>query len=167
MLVGVAIISVLLALMTSVGPLPAFGLLLLALSIVAHVAGNALGTRLRENGSRPLDGKPGEPVFSLTAQRPPVAAADFAPTTRLGAKHPLGWLVIVATGLGIVLGASLGGVFLAWLCWERITLVGMICGAAASGALGGFGGFLVCSFVRTAAGPCSGHRRSANVTTHW
>ena len=51
---GMAALSALFAAMTWVGPLAAFGLVLLALSIVAHVAGNALGTRLRENGSRPL-----------------------------------------------------------------------------------------------------------------
>ena len=41
--------------MKFVGPLGAFALTLLILSVVAHVSGNALGTRLRNFGDLPVD----------------------------------------------------------------------------------------------------------------
>lgn len=145
---GMTALSVLFAAMTWVGPLAAFGLVLLALSIVAHVAGNAIGTRLRENGSRPLPGEVGRPEFLTRKPGSQVKACECAPATRLGGRHPLGWLIIVATIAAFLLGGLAGGVFLAWLCWEKSTVVSILCGAAASGALGGFGGFLVSSFFR-------------------
>jgi hypothetical protein len=167
LLIGVAILSALLALMTSTGPLAAFGLLLLTLSIVAHVAGNAIGTRLRENGSRPLETEDAPPESRRAKTQTPLPEADFAPATRLSARHPLGWIVLVAVGLGSVLGGAVGGAFLAWLCWERITLGSVACGAAASAALGGFAGFLLASFAREllrahfdAVGAEAGHHNS-------
>ena len=147
MLAGVAVVCILLAAMKWVGPLAGFGLLFLALSIVAHVAGNAIGTRLRENGSRPLPGESGGAIpRSKRYARP--AAGDYAPATRLAARHPLGWLIVLTTGLAVLLGALAGGAFLAWFNWERTSLVSISVGALASGALGGFGGFLVSSFLR-------------------
>jgi fatty acid desaturase len=148
MLLAVALLSVLLALMTSVGPLAAFGLLLLTLSIIAHVAGNAIGTRLRENGSRPLEAEPVPSESRRAKTKVPLPRGDFAPATRLSAQHPLGWIVLAAFATGVIVGGSAGGGFLAWLCWERITPVSVACGAAASGALGGFAGFLISSFAR-------------------
>ena len=145
---GMTALSVLFAAMTWVGPLAALGLVLLALSIVAHVAGNAIGTRLRENGSRPLAGEIGGPEFLKRKPGSPVAAGDCAPATRLGGRHPLGWLIVVVTVAAFLLGGISGGAFQAWLCWEKSTVVSILCGAAASGALGGFGGFLVSSFFR-------------------
>jgi len=147
MLLAVAIVSVLIALMTSVGPLAAFGILLLVLSIIAHVAGNALGTRLRENGNRPLEAEPENVAARRAKTQTPLPSADFAPDTRLGGRHALGWTTIAAVLVGGLFGAGLGGTFLAWLCWDKATTVGIVCGAAASGALGGFAGFLLGSFI--------------------
>lgn len=162
---GMTALSILFAAMTWVGPLAAFGLLLLFLSIVAHVAGNAIGTRLREIGSRPLAEKGGGPDYLKRKPGSPVFAGECAPATRLGSHHPLGWLIVVATASAFVVGGLAGGAFLAWLCWEKSTLVSILCGAAASAALGGFGGFLVSSFVRElsrahaqAAGEAGQHR---------
>jgi hypothetical protein len=134
--------------MTSVGPLAAFGLLLLTLSIIAHIAGNAIGTRLRESGSRQLEAEPVTSESRRAKTKAPLPRGDFAPATRLSAQHPLGWIVLAAIAAGVIVGGSAGGGFLTWLCWERMTLVSMACGAAASAALGGFAGFLVSSFAR-------------------
>lgn len=145
---GMTALSVLFAAMTWVGPLAAFGLLLLFLSIVAHVAGNSIGTRLRENGSRRLAGDHID--FDNQRRKPgsPLVVGDCAPATTLSSRHPLGWLIVVATAAAFLVGGIVGGTFLAWLCWEKSTLVSILCGAAASAALGGFGGFLVSSFAR-------------------
>src|SRR5688572_726592 len=71
-------------------PLWVAALVLLALSIFAHVAGNAIGTRLREIGNR-KDNR----AFDLQPQasREP----RFAPVTRLGQRQRLGWPIVIAT----------------------------------------------------------------------
>ena len=110
---GMTALSILFAAMTWVGPLAALGLLLLFLSIVAHVAGNAIGTRLREIGSRPRAETGGAPDFLKRKPGSRVSAGECAPATRLGSHHPLGWLIVVATAIAFVLGGVAGGAFLA------------------------------------------------------
>jgi hypothetical protein len=55
LLAAVAAICAVLAAIKFVGPLGAFALVLFVLSVLAHISGNALGTRLRACGDQPVD----------------------------------------------------------------------------------------------------------------
>ncbi|HEX5103780.1 MAG TPA: hypothetical protein VFV87_08225 [Pirellulaceae bacterium] len=120
-------------------------LVLLALSIVAHVAGNAIGTRLRELGSlkdnRAFDLKPearGEP--------------RFAPVTRLGLKQSLGWPLVIATAAGIVLGGLGGGLWTLAASRGPIEPAAAALGAIAFAALGGIAAFATVGFTQALTG---------------
>src|SRR5688500_12390165 len=80
LLLLVTLCAVLLAANQWLGASTVAGIVLLLLSIFAHVAGNAIGTRLRE-----LGGKPGDRQVDSTAERLR-AQAQFAPVTRLDRK---------------------------------------------------------------------------------
>src|SRR5947209_1275592 len=94
----------LLALRQWLDPIAIAGIAFLAISIFCHVAGNCLGTRLREIGDRPdLVSDP-----STAASRQP-RAQDFAPVTQLSRRHSLGWTIVIASSIGITSGAIGGG----------------------------------------------------------
>ncbi len=116
-------------------------LALFGLAIFAHVAGNALGTRLRNHGNVRVDAGP--------APRPRIASEEhFAPATRLSEHHRLGWWMWVMTGLGALLGACAGGAFLAAVNWERATVANVSLAASSCAVLGGLLGFWTGSFAQ-------------------
>ena len=56
----VAVLCLLLGSLKAFGPLFALAVLLLMLTLFAHVAGNAMGTRLRQEGNRTAQQSPGQ-----------------------------------------------------------------------------------------------------------
>ena len=85
-------------------------LVLLALAVIGHVAGNALGTRLRQNGSRPVD----EEGLDLPSAKPwprALSPDEFAPATQLSRRSSLGRPIFVATVLGTIAGGIGGGLW--------------------------------------------------------
>jgi hypothetical protein len=144
-LLAVTACAVLAALSRWVSPLALVGLVFLILTIIAHVAGNAIGTRLRELGSKPDDEEKGAALRGFR-RRP--RAADFAPATRLGERRGLGWPILIAT-LGGVFAGGLGGA--AWTLLASRGPVGPLniaVGAVAFAVLGGIASFAAFGFVQ-------------------
>lgn len=141
---GVAILCVLLTALTLVGPLGAFALTMLILSVLAHVSGNALGMRLRDCGDQPVD-EHDRPL----ARVPHYDRGVNMPLTppRLSQHRRLGLVLTAIVALAMSLGAG-GG---AWWTIESQnpppTAQDIFLAAAAFGVLGGIWGLIAGGFV--------------------
>jgi hypothetical protein len=126
-------------------PIWVAALVLLALSIFAHVAGNAIGTRLREIGSR-KDNR----AFDLQ----PGARGEprFAPATRLGQRQRLGWPIVIATFTGIILGGIGGGLWSILTASREMPIAAIGLGVIAFAALGGILAFATVGFTQVLLG---------------
>ncbi len=117
---------------------------LLGLGIFAHVAGNVLGTRLRQRG----------PASMPVASRGRVGAADgsvtdhFAPSTRLSHRERVSRTLLVLSILGALGGAIVGGGLLAVLNWEKATVANVTLAVLSCAVLGGLLGFWLSSFLK-------------------
>ncbi|MFM7291346.1 MAG: hypothetical protein ACKO6B_08950 [Planctomycetia bacterium] len=109
-------------------------------SVAMHVAGNAIGTRLREETDRDLAGR-----RDLPLQQPALPAAK---PTHLESRSSLGALVPVSAGIGAACGGLAGTVALLWL--TASSPAGAVLGGASSAVVGGLFGFLGASFVEIA-----------------
>jgi hypothetical protein len=116
----------------------------LLLCVLAHVAGNAMGTRLRDIGSQPVAGS--ERSFARAAPR------DFAPDSKLREKRSLGKPIVVITVCGAALSGILGGLGLAWLTDGRSTWTVHAMGIGACVVLGTIWTFAAVSFVQVTFG---------------
>ncbi len=108
-----------------------------AASVAAHVAGNALGTRLRDATDRHLRARRrrGDAPPPL-----PAAAPAFLET-----RTSLGRLVPVSVAIGAVCGGTAGALALGWM--TRATAAGAVLGGVSSAVVGGLFGFLLASFI--------------------
>src|SRR5687767_10127728 len=77
LLVGIGVLSTLFAISHYFGTYGAAIAMLFGLCVVAHVVGNALGTKLRDFGDTPVEAD-GSPARRLPVHRK-LTAADFAP----------------------------------------------------------------------------------------
>jgi hypothetical protein len=145
----ITLLAVLFSLVNVVHPLMMAGLVLLTLLIAAHVAGNAIGTRLREIGDRPVT-KEGQAIPRRRFY-PQVDQRSFAPPTDLARRISLGLPILIVTAAGILAGGIAGGLW-GYLAagsggWLHIAI-----GAVAFGFLGGFGSFAAFSFAQVLLG---------------
>jgi len=140
----VTVLCVIFAVATEFSAYGSLVLILLVLAIAAHIAGGVLGTRLRANGDVPLD-EDGQRVAPSVPRA--LEKADFAPTTRLGVRKAPAVTLIVATGVGALLGSGLLGTSLAWLYRDHISILNVVVALVAWGVLGGFFGFLGGGFL--------------------
>ncbi|NBW95268.1 MAG: hypothetical protein EBR28_00690 [Planctomycetia bacterium] len=106
-------------------------------SLAAHVAGNALGTRMRDATDRDLARHAGIRVW------PTVLPA--AGTTHLERTGGLGRLAAVSATIGAVSGAVIGAAAL--VTCTTCSWAGAALGGLSSGVIGGLFGFLGASFV--------------------
>ena len=106
-------------------------------SAAAHVAGNALGTKMRDATDRDL-----AQGMGLRAWPTAVPAAD---PTHLERSGSLGRLVPVSASIGAVCGAALGTAAL--VAWTSCSWAGAAIGGLSSAVIGGLFGFLGASFV--------------------
>lgn len=106
-------------------------------SAAAHVAGNALGTKMRDATDRDLARGMG-----LRAWPTAVPTAD---PTHLERSSSLGRLVPVSASIGAVCGAVLGAAAL--VAWTDCSWAGAAIGGLSSAVIGGLFGFLGASFV--------------------
>lgn len=113
----------------------------LAVLISAHVIGNALGTRLRDEVSPQLNPKPSMPP-------PFVRARVLAVERRLHERTPLGRLIYGISAGAALVGAVLGGLAMGF--WTSASLAGWLVGTLSSALLGAFFGFLLASFLEMA-----------------
>lgn len=146
MLVVVSVLCVLFAAFAGVGAHLALGLLLIVLSIAAHLAGAALGNQLRDHGSRPLHSPDGTDDAGPRRRQP--NATDFAPQTNLGERKSLGWPLLIGSSVGGVFGLLLGGIWITIQFADRATPGVFAVGGLACGLLGAFAAFLAVSFCQ-------------------
>lgn len=108
----------------------------LAASVAMHVAGNAIGTRLRERTDR-----------ELTVSDRPVAAAVLPTHSpgRLERSESLGRLVPVSAAIGGVIGGVVGTAALSVLV--KSSMAGAALGGVSSAVIGALVGFLLASAV--------------------
>lgn len=147
----VTVLCVVFAVWASWGALAALGLLFLLLTIGAHVAGNAIGTRLRG-----ADAAPGE-----TPRRPRVEIRA-APTTQLSEHRSFPVVLGGLTIAGMVLGGGFGGAALAHSLWERSTAASIAVGVLASAMLGGMAFLALGGFAYVAWGAIGQAHREAS-----
>jgi hypothetical protein len=106
-------------------------------SVAMHVAGNAIGTRLREATDHDLALR----RETFTEQAPLPASGP----THLERRSSLGRLVPVSAGIGAVCGGTAGTLSLLWL--TASSPAGALLGGGSSAVVGALLGFLGASFV--------------------
>ena len=114
------------------------GAAVVAASIAAHVAGNALGTKLRDATDRDLASRRrGMPrgIAPIPATKP----------THLEIRTSLGRLVPVSAAIGAACGGLAGTIALA--LFTQASGAGAVLGGVSSAVIGGLFGFLLASFV--------------------
>jgi hypothetical protein len=148
MLVAVALCGVLFALLRWLDPIAVAAIAFLAASLFCHVAGNAIGTRLREIGDHPDGHGIDRPAPGIRRPQP----QDFAPATRLGQRQSLGWSIIIAVSMGVASGAIGGGLWTFLAGRGHVALLSIAVGVIAFAVLGGIAAFAVVAFVQVLAG---------------
>jgi hypothetical protein len=106
-------------------------------SVAAHVAGNAIGTRLRDEADQ-------RRWYHPSAEVPP-PLPPRSPPTRLEQRQSLGRLVPVSACIGAVCGGTIGAASL-WTL-TACSLAGATLGGLSSAVIGGLLGFLGASFI--------------------
>lgn len=144
LMLGMALLSVLFAGISAIGPGWSILIGWCVALIAVHIAGNAWGTR---NKARTAEPHPDDAI-SLRPRTAPAAA--FAPTTRLSDNTGPGmWMLTLAC-----LGAAAGGAVGSYLLWKPHSVptfyVGYVVGVASASIVGGFLGYLTGSFLEIA-----------------
>jgi hypothetical protein len=140
MFLVVAILGVLFAVMGLIGPLASAGLLLVLAVVGLHVAGNVVGTTLRDNA----------PTLPTNDRRPPVTREPIVlerdpPRPRLSERTGLGRFNRLCAGLGAVAGSAIGSSILEYS--GDISVRGIVVGFISSGVLGAIFGLLFGCFL--------------------
>jgi hypothetical protein len=107
-------------------------------SVAMHVAGNAIGTRLREATDHDL-------ALRRNTSLPAAAPLPASGPTHLERRSSLGRLVPISAGIGAACGGTAGTLSLLWL--TASSPAGALLGGGSSAVVGGLLGFLVASFV--------------------
>jgi hypothetical protein len=131
---------------------------LLALLVAAHVAGNAIGTRLR--GDATASNRNGVCGMGAPGQNGQARLPEIRPfETRLWARSPLYrtmWRFVIA---GAFAGGTVGGAWLVGTHGREMTWPGALLGCLSLGMLGALFAFLAGSFwrvMREALGEATG-----------
>ena len=137
----VTCLCVLFTVMATLGAVWSAALLMLLLLVAAHVAGNAIGTSLRDRAvtERRESNEPPPKVLR------PRIRSDSPPANRLQDKQPLERLMLLVAILGGLVGAVFGGVLVTDAYRDRITVAAVVFGTIASGVIGALVGFVVAS----------------------
>jgi hypothetical protein len=137
--------AVIFALSNWLTPIALAGVVMLVLSVIAHVLGNAIGTRLRELGSKSrMEEKQPSPGQRLA--RP--GAGDFAPVTRLSQRHSLGWPIVIGTAAGTLAGGVGGGIWTVTHTYGGPDIFSIAVGVLAFAVLNGIAAFVIVGFVQ-------------------
>ncbi len=155
---GITAISLVLAVMVSVGVVGTLGLLLFLLLIAAHVAGNSLGTRLRDGGDAPLDTRPSRAIVAQTMRNAP----HIPPPQRLCEHKSLPRSLFGLALLGALVTGYLGGRTLSHT-YPDAPRSAIIVAHLSSAVLGAFAVFILTSFLAVARQAfCEAHAESEN-----
>jgi hypothetical protein len=160
LMAAVALCGVFFAVLSYAGSHVTALLVLFALAVLAHVAGNAIGTRLRECG----DARLGEEGAAETGseQSRQAARSAFAPASRLRQRASLGPAILVITVVGTLLCGAGGGYGFFLLADRPVALANVVFGALAAAVLGGIWTFIAASFVKVAGSAIWQAARDAN-----
>ena len=138
-------ISLILAANSAFGGFAAAIIALFLLAVFAHIAGNWLGTQLRDLGNasrqeRQMNESPGRLERKLGRD-------DFAAATQLGTQQPIPLWVKVSVLVGALAGC-VGGVALV-LLWNvgPVPVLGLLFGALAFAVLGAIWSFALGAFL--------------------
>ena len=105
-------------------------------SLAMHVAGNAIGTRMREATDRDLSRThKGTSVIDVPASCP----------SHLERHSRTGWLLPISVSIGGLIGGASGAIALSLM--TSSSFAGTLLGGLSSAVLGGIFGFLIASFV--------------------
>ncbi len=143
MFAGVTAICVLFALMGTVGAAGGVFIALLVVLILAHVIGNAVGTRLRDDADRQIrkELERRQETSRLSAIPPPTnatAPVKLHENTRVGPE-------MIAVG---IVGATAGGLFGLCSLWHVATGLGVTIGATSTAIIAGLFSFAAASFIQ-------------------
>lgn len=137
------------------GPAYAAVVILTMLSIFAHVAGAALGGRLRSShdvvpkSSEEDNDEAQDEIESRLVQPMEAQTSDFAPQTQLSEHRPLKLEPIYYfVGTGAVFCALAASVILTWYMWDDLAIVNVLFGAISAAMIGGLFGFLTGSLYQ-------------------
>ncbi len=141
---AITCLGVAFALLETIGMAASCALLLGGSLIGLHVAGNVLGTTFRDNA--PVASE--QPPDALLSHISPEIfnQADRRSVSSLYRRARQGPIIYVATAAGAIVGSIMGDLFLT--NYAHTSSRGLILGAASSGVLGGFFGFLYGCFLR-------------------
>ncbi|MCA9163755.1 MAG: hypothetical protein KDA41_04855 [Planctomycetales bacterium] len=146
LLLAIALLGAILASGKVVGVYGTFWIVVFALAVMGHVAGNALGLQLRESSH--AGRRDDEFPVDLARAGEALDANSFAPTSKMNQRRSLGWLVIFAPIAGFVLAGICGGLWLTRENWAESTWVSIAASVVAAGTLGALGGFLLAAFLK-------------------
>jgi len=145
----VTVVCVLLAVLRLVSALVLGILVLLVLTVGAHLAASGMARRLHGQAARKTRRKTRGAPLGDASPVDPLRDANFAPTTRLSQHHPMGRIAVIAPILGGIVGTSLGGLGMASFLGSKATLANVAVAAVAAGVLGAIGSFLLATFLKT------------------
>ena len=139
------------------GPIATAVSVLTFLSIFGHVAGAALGSRLRSSRDLPdrdleRDDVPDDEALvpeQRLVQPLEAQSSDFAPATQLSHQKPLNNKPIYwAVGSGAVFGSLVASIVLTWFMWDDLAIVNVLFGAVSAAVIGGLFGYLLGSLYQ-------------------
>ncbi len=132
------------------GPVATAVTVLTLLSIFAHVAGAALGSRLRSSPDMaPQDDEDEEEPSKHLLQPTRARQTDFAPTTQLSEQKPLERKPIyIAIGSGAFIAATVASIILTWFMWDNLAIANVLFGAVSAAVIGGIFGYLISSLYQ-------------------
>lgn len=137
----IAALAVLFAVMGSIGPIASAALLMFLTMAGLHVAGNALGTTLRDHTSEQVRWND-SPAVDAKLNSVEFRSRTFTP--RLSEYTPLGWISRAFCVAGALTGGALGGLALGQTTTSPSQLA---VGVLSFAVLGAFIGFLGGSFL--------------------
>jgi len=145
MFLAVTALGLLFGLMDVIGPLASSALVLLLALVGLHVAGNVVGTTLRNNAPVGSDQMIDSSRRSVMTTLGPVVVRRDLPPPRLSERTGLGRFNGLCAGLGAVAGSAIGSSILEYS--GDISVRGMVVGFISSGVLGAIFGLLFGCFL--------------------
>jgi hypothetical protein len=118
--------------------------------VLAHVTANFWGTRIAPGQTQHGLEEEGRHERALRDVRGERAASVAVGAVRLSESARPGWPMFLVTGVGALVGGTLGGVSLFLLSLEQAGYTGVIVGTLSAAVVGGFLGFLTSTFAQIA-----------------
>ncbi len=146
LLLVVTVAGCLFGVMSALGTIWSMGMLIILCLVFAHVAGNSLGTTLRDQATRQAADERRERLLAspITAARPEAPVPG-----QLTKSSRLNRVTSVMTAGGAIAGGAFGGTLSARL-YPEAGIAALVLGVASAAVLGGFVGFTVSAFISVA-----------------